>query len=142
MRNICLGEGETPLVPNSVGFSPAMTGPWGLWVALLCVGAVVAVDVPCDVVIVGGSAAALAVVAGLRGAAVQACLLEPTAWAGGQLNTVPAIDFGEWNVLPENQPQSFRELLSAVGSPGGCWVSYNCLCCRRRSGLTKQALCR
>lgn len=50
-------------------------------------------------------------------------------WPGGQLtaSAVSAIDFGQLNRLPVNQPRTLRELISSQpGNPGACWVSYTC----------------
>lgn len=92
----------------------------------------------CDVLIAGGSTAALA--AALTAAEadpnLEVCLAEPTDWPGGQMTAagVSAIDYGAFNRLPENQPRSFRELIAALEFPWrqagaanpGCWVSLTC----------------
>ena len=54
----------------------------------------------CDVVIAGGTTAALAAALTSAREGVQTCLLEPTDWPGGQLTAegVPAIDFAWENV--------------------------------------------
>ncbi len=88
----------------------------------------------CDVVVGGGSEAAL--IAALTSAreGVKTCLVEPTDWPGGQLtaSAVSAIDFawhkGAANYAhkKENIPTEFFAWLDAIGNPGGCWVSSNC----------------
>eukprot|EP00940_MAST-03C_sp_MAST-3C-sp2_P002834 g2834.t1 len=101
----------------------------------------------CDVLIVGGSTAALA-------AAISAsddvppstvvCLTEPTDWLGGQLTSslITAIDFGQHNRDAQHLPASFVELLSALGWPdhnaGNCWVST--ICYEAETLLTKWIL--
>lgn len=85
-------------------------------------------QIKCDVVVAGGSTAALATALTAATAApnLTVCLTEPSAFLGGQLLSVPAIDFGEYNRRPENQARSFRELVAAVQRPAGCWVSVAC----------------
>ena len=97
-----------------------------------------------DVVIAGGSLSGLASAVTLanvslhgeiRDRPLKIALLEPTDWLGGQLTSsaVPP-DFGQYNTVPENLPQSFVELLLKVGSineqwdtnPGSCWVTTKC----------------
>lgn len=93
----------------------------------------------CDVIIAGGSTAALA--AALASAREQrvTCLLEPTDWPGGQMTSsgVSAIDFSHINVnglrlgkesqRPENLEGTFYKWMQALpGNPGGCWVSDKC----------------
>eukprot|EP00939_MAST-03C_sp_MAST-3C-sp1_P003853 g3853.t1 len=88
----------------------------------------------CDVVVVGGSTAALA--AALAASddlpdTARVCLTEPTAAVGGQLTTtlLSAIDFGYFNRIEANLPTRLTELMRAVGypkNPGGCWVSELC----------------
>ncbi len=94
--------------------------------------------VDCEVIVAGGSTAALAAALTAAREGAQTCLLEPTDWVGGQLtaSAVPAIDFawhkvGELDVKraahdPRNIPRELNELLAAVGNPGSCWVSRNC----------------
>lgn len=42
-------------------------------------------------------------------------------------SAVSAIDFGNENRYPENQPRSFRELVRYLNSrPAACWVSLTC----------------
>ena len=76
----------------------------------------------CDILVLGGSASALASAitaaeAGLSSLGTRAprvCLTEPTDWLGGQLTAsgVSAIDFGNRNRLPAYQAASFRDLIS------------------------------
>ncbi len=92
----------------------------------------------CDVVIAGGTTAALAAALTSAREGVQTCLLEPTDWPGGQLTAegVPAIDFAWENVSgyamatiakqPANQPRELLAWLAKVGDPGHCSVSENC----------------
>ncbi|KAA0159782.1 hypothetical protein FNF28_05692 [Cafeteria roenbergensis] len=92
------------------------------------------VRISCDIVVAGGSTAsvAAAITAAEAAPELQVCLTELTDWPGGQLTAggVPAIDFGELNWLPENQPRSFREMIDFLGgashNPGACWVSRTC----------------
>ena len=89
----------------------------------------------CDVLIAGGSLAALAAAITAANTTISGriCLTEPTDWLGGQLTSsnVPP-DFGEFNKVKENLPQSFVSLLNRVTSPvwsynpGMCWVSIKC----------------
>ncbi len=51
-----------------------------------------AITANCDVVIAGGSTAALAAALTAAKDGASTCLLEPTDWVGGQLLSVPAID--------------------------------------------------
>jgi len=93
----------------------------------------------CDVIIAGGSTAALA--AALASAREQrlTCLLEPTDWPGGQMTSsgVSAIDFshitsngirlGPESQRAENLEKTFFTWMQALnGNPGGCWVSDKC----------------
>ncbi|MFW5741516.1 MAG: FAD-dependent oxidoreductase, partial [Myxococcota bacterium] len=92
----------------------------------------------CDVVVAGGTTAALATALTSAREGVKTCLLEPTDWPGGQLTAggVPAVDFawhkiGNYNVGavakdPRNLPTEFVQWMDATGNPGGCWVSKNC----------------
>lgn len=86
----------------------------------------------CDILIAGGSTAALAaaITAAEADQSLAVCLAEPTDWPGGQMTAsgVPALDFGSLNRLPENQPQSFRDLMRFLHEqkPPGCWVSTTC----------------
>ncbi|KAA0155793.1 hypothetical protein FNF31_06035 [Cafeteria roenbergensis] len=92
------------------------------------------VRISCDIVVAGGSTAsvAAAITAAEAAPELRVCLTELTDWPGGQLTAggVPAIDFGELNWLPENQPRSFREMIDFLGgashNPGACWVSRTC----------------
>jgi hypothetical protein len=96
-------------------------------------------DPKCEVIVAGGSTAALA--AALASAREQrlTCLLEPTDWPGGQMTSsgVSAIDFSHItsNGLPlgresqreENLETTFYKWMkSLTGNPGACWVSDKC----------------
>ena len=93
----------------------------------------------CDVIVAGGSTAALA--AALSSAREQrvTCLLEPTDWPGGQMTSsgVSAIDFshitsngislGKESQRAENLEGLFYRWMQALpGNPGACWVSDKC----------------
>lgn len=90
--------------------------------------------VRCDVVVAGGSTAALgaAIAAARKGMASNqiVCLTEPTDWLGGQLTAsgVSAVDFGKYNRLWWFQSKTFQNMLDSLGSgnPGNCWVSTKC----------------
>jgi hypothetical protein len=93
-------------------------------------------DIPqCDVFIAGGSTAALAtaITSAETSPSLSICLTEPTDWVGGQMTSsgVSAFDFGTYNRKSENQPQSFRDLVSFLTAKGqrrqpACWVSTLC----------------
>ena len=98
-----------------------------------------------EVVIAGGSTAALAaaLTSAERGAATA--LIEPTDWIGGQLTAsgVPAVDEA-WHQIrnprtretvldvatvardPRNMTPKLFNMLSTTGCPGRCWVSRFC----------------
>jgi hypothetical protein len=93
----------------------------------------------CEVIVAGGSTAALA--AALASAREQrvTCLLEPTDWPGGQMTSsgVSAIDFshttsgglaiGKESQRPENLEGTFYQWMQSLpGNPGACWVSDKC----------------
>ena len=99
-----------------------------------------AVDVPCDVLVVGGGTGgvAAALAAARRGCSV--CLVEETDWLGGQLTSqgVAALDehphietFGgtaSYYRLRQALRDHYRTLASAAGAapdfnPGNCWVT-------------------
>ncbi len=94
--------------------------------------------VTCDVVVAGGSTAALAAALTAAREGADTCLLEPTDWIGGQITAggVPAIDFAWHRVggldvgaiakARANLPREFDDWMRAVGNPGACWVSKNC----------------
>jgi hypothetical protein len=94
--------------------------------------------VECDVIIAGGSTAALAAALHAAREGATTCLIEPTDWPGGQLTSegVSAIDFawhraGDLDVGaaardPANQPHELARILRELGSPGRCWVSAYC----------------
>jgi hypothetical protein len=85
----------------------------------------------CDVIIAGGSLAALAaaVSAANHSSAPIVCFLEPTDWPGGQLtaSAVPAVDFGHHNGKPSNIARALASFLFGQFMPGNanlghCWV--------------------
>ena len=98
-----------------------------------------------EVVVAGGSTAALsaALTSAERGATTA--LLEPTDWIGGQLTAggVPAVDEA-WHAIrnkrsnevvldvaalardPRNTPPKLYSMLTPTGCPGRCWVSRFC----------------
>ena len=93
----------------------------------------------CDVIIAGGSAAALGAALASADQKVKTCLIEPTNWAGGQMTAsgVPAIDFAHHTpnnmnlpaaaTNPVNWNQHFQRILGPFFSnPGKCWVSNIC----------------
>lgn len=130
------------------GFTKAL---WGLF--LVCVVAVFSLpratsaqDIRrADVVIAGGSTAALAAAFAAAEEGVSVALLEPTDWIGGQLTAsgVPAIDEA-WHKIkdpqtdeivldvsriardPRNMTPAFRDMLLKIGNPGRGWVSRFC----------------
>jgi len=116
-----------------------------VWVIAVIIAAVNASERPavvsdCDVVIAGGSLSALSAAFAAAeyfrsnyptspsGRNSTVCLLEPYDWAGGQLNSVPAIDFGAYMSNRANLPASFLYLweIFNYGNPGNCWVSRLC----------------
>lgn len=98
-----------------------------------------------DVVIAGGSTAALAAAVASAQSGARTALVEPTDWIGGQLTSsaVPAVDEA-WHQVrhpqtgeilvdvskqardPRNMTPLFRDMLAATGNPGGGWVSRYC----------------
>ncbi|MEQ8847724.1 FAD-dependent oxidoreductase [Botrimarina sp.] len=106
-----------------------------------------------DVVIAGGSTAALAAAFAAADEGASVALLEPTDWIGGQLTAsgVPAVDEA-WHKIsapgggvsapdergrvlldvaavardPRNMTPWFRDALLAIGNPGEGWVSRFC----------------
>lgn len=108
-----------------------------------------------DVVVAGGSTAALAAAFAAADEGATVALLEPTDWIGGQLTAsgVPAVDEA-WHKItaprgdgsvdahggagavllnvslvardPRNITPFFRDALAETGCPGGCWVSRYC----------------
>lgn len=98
----------------------------------------VSASLECDVIVAGGTTAALSAALTAAREGARTCLVEPTDWPGGQLTAggVPAIDFA-WHKVdgydvasvaknPSNQPAEFAKWMSQTGNPGGCWVSRNC----------------
>lgn len=103
-----------------------------------------------DVVIAGGSTAALAAAFTAADEGARVALLEPTDWIGGQLTAsgVPAVDEA-WHRItdresgevlldvsaiardPRNMTPFFRDALLAIGNPGRGWVSRYCFEPRR-----------
>lgn len=97
-----------------------------------------ATSVRCDVIVAGGTTAALAAALTSAREGAKTCLLEPTDWPGGQMTAggVPAIDYA-WHKIgnydvgavakdPSNLPSELVGWMNATGNPGGCWVSKNC----------------
>jgi hypothetical protein len=94
-------------------------------------------NVTCDIVIAGGSLAAVAaaITAAHRSASLRVCLTDITDWPGGQATAsgTSAIDFGanaeEW---PFNLPRSLSDwlqsgpFLNSTANPGACTVSIKC----------------
>lgn len=102
-----------------------------------------------DVVIAGGSTAALAAAIASAESGARTALIEPTDWVGGQLTSsgVPAVDEAWHTVtgpddgqtaddvnvaaiarLPANITPNFLAALQALEDPGECWVSRYCFC--------------
>ena len=82
-------------------------------------------SVSCDVVVAGGTTAALAAALTSAREGVRTCLLEPTDWPGGQLTAggVPAIDFA-WegpyaatSKLAANLPSDLTRWLALFDAP-------------------------
>jgi arylsulfatase A-like enzyme len=98
-----------------------------------------------DVVIAGGSTAALAAALAAAENEATVVLIEPTDWIGGQLTSsgVPAIDEA-WHKIkdpqsgstildvsriardPRNMQPQWLKMLTAIGNPGRGWVSRFC----------------
>ncbi|KAH3871387.1 hypothetical protein DPMN_034587 [Dreissena polymorpha] len=105
----------------------------GLLVTVLCMNYLVLGDMAytCDVIIAGGSTAALgaALSAARADANLVVCLTEPSDWLGGQLTSsaVSAIDFGTLNRNWWFQSTTFQAMINSLGSNhGACWVSTVC----------------
>ena len=80
----------------------------------------------CDVLIAGGSTAALsaALTAAAAAPALAVCLTEPTDELGGQLAYNPAIDFGD---TPSRPSREWASMVAAVSTkPTACRVSSAC----------------
>lgn len=81
----------------------------------------------CDVLIAGGSTAALSAAltaAAAGGSSVAVCLTEPTDELGGQLAFNPAIDYGH---EPNRQSSEWASLVANITSERSpCWVSRSC----------------
>lgn len=96
-------------------------------------------DLDCDVIVAGGSTAALSAALTSARAGARTCLLEPTDWPGGQLTAsgVPAIDYA-WHKIgnydvgtvakdPVNLPAEFVAWMAPIGAPTvQCSVSKDC----------------
>ncbi|QDT68560.1 tricarballylate dehydrogenase [Planctomycetes bacterium MalM25] len=127
------------------------------WLAALTLLRVAVADEPTryDVVIAGGSTAALAAAFSAADEGARVALLEPTDWIGGQLTAsgVPAVDEA-WHKIhapaggeaadahggsgplllnvsvaardPRNMTPFLRDALASIGNPGGGWVSRYC----------------
>ena len=92
----------------------------------------------CDVIIAGGSTAAVAAAVASADVGAKTCLVEPTEWIGGQLTAsgvsavdwawhkVGTLDVGAATKARENVTPNFFAMTAATGNPGGCWVSKNC----------------
>lgn len=93
----------------------------------------------CEVIIAGGSTAALAAALAAARERRVTCLLEPTDWPGGQMTSsgVSAIDYshttsnglsiGRESQRAENlEGTLFKWMRSLSGNPGACWVSDKC----------------
>lgn len=100
--------------------------------------AVTTSHVDCDVIVAGGTTAALSTALAAAREGAVTCLLEPTDWPGGQLTAagVPAIDYA-WHKIgsydigaiakdPANLPRDLVAWMSRVSAPGSCWVSKDC----------------
>ena len=93
-------------------------------------------NVACDVIVAGGSLAAMATALTSAREGVQTCLLEPTDEIGGQMISVPAVDYpwhsvgtirvGDIGKQPENLPKELQSWRTTIGNPGKCWVSIQC----------------
>jgi len=101
--------------------------------------ALTASTLDCDVIVAGGTTAALATALTAAREGAQTCLLEPTDWPGGQLTAggVPAIDYA-WHTVgsfavgavakdPKNLPAEFVAWMGRLGAPAvDCSVSKDC----------------
>jgi hypothetical protein len=105
---------------------------------LFCFASFVAAErvVPCDVIVAGGSLAAFAAALTSAREGMQTCLLEPTDEAGGQMISVPAVDYawhsvgavkvGDISKQLDNLPKELADWKNKMGNPGKCWVSVQC----------------
>ena len=134
--------GDAFALPDEAGHLVATSFPWNRTFEIaLELGAAhksfarhAADEIVCDVVIIGGSTAALAsaLAATDSDPSLAVCLTEPTDWVGGQLTSsmLTAIDFGKANRDASKLPSSLVSLLRSVGwprtNPGNCWVSTAC----------------
>ena len=80
----------------------------------------------CDVLVAGGSTAALSasITAAVANSTLIICLTEPTTTLGGQLAYNPAIDYGDMPRLPGLEWRSVAASVTPAHSP--CWVSKSC----------------
>jgi hypothetical protein len=119
--------------------------PFALAFAMPAMAQLALENYQCDVVIVGGSTAALSAALTSARDGADTCLLEPFNQAGGQLLNTPAIDHawhtatqptaahqlvksGDVDKLFDNQPPGLRDWLTqlgGVGNPQNCWVAGN-----------------
>ena len=83
-------------------------------------------ELRCDVLIAGGSTAALsaALTATIAAKHLHVCLTEPTDELGGQLAYNPAIDYGTAPSQPSVEWASMTGNVTSEHSP--CWVSKSC----------------
>ena len=102
-------------------------------------------ELSADVIIAGGSTAALAAAIASADSGATTVLIEPTDWIGGQLTSsgVPPVDEA-WHKIrnestgeitldvakiardPRNMPPFLRDALMEIGNPGRGWVSRFC----------------
>lgn len=121
-----------------------------IWVGCALTSSTPAADPPAgsaayDVVICGGSAAALAAAFTAADEGARVALLEPTDWIGGQFTAsgVPAVDEAWHRIVdpdsgevildvakiardPRNMTPFLRDALAEIGNPGRGWVSRYC----------------
>jgi hypothetical protein len=111
---------------------------------ILSIDASVRIIDDCQLVIVGGSTAALgAILSASKLLDTRVCLLEPTDWAGGQMtsellsapdfagyklidSTGFILDVGAINFQLENRNPLFTQMLNTLGNTGHCSVSPVC----------------
>lgn len=102
-------------------------------------------EITADVVIAGGSTAALAAAIASADSGADTVLIEPTDWIGGQLTSsgVPPVDEAWHKIVekqtgevvldvakiardPRNMSPILRDALKQIGNPGRGWVSRFC----------------
>lgn len=94
---------------------------------------------PCEVLVVGGSTAALSAALTAARSEKHTCWIEPTDWPGGQLTAsgnsaidmashkVPGLPLEAMAKSPKNHPTELAEWLASPSLRGGrCWVSSQC----------------